>query len=419
MSLARPQNNSAAFRAVIAAVLAILVGIGLSRFAYSPLIPAVIQEGWFSPSDAAYLGAANLAGYLIGALGGRRLAAWSSPTSALRLLMLSASLAFVASAFPISFTWYFAWRLLSGVTGGALMVLAAPTVLPHVPANRRGLASGGIFTGVGLGIILSGTLVPALLAEGLPRTWFALAGLSFAATGVAWFWWPAATGGAPASVIATPPARELRQSGLVAVYASYGLIALGLVPHMVFLVDYVARGLGQGIAAGGSYWVLFGVGAMVGPLIAGRLADRFGFGASLRAVLIFHIASAGLLALDQSTISLVISSVMVGSAVSGTVPLVLGQTQERVLSPDAQRAAWGIATATFALGQAGGGYAYSYLFATTDGNFELLFMLGSVALLLALLANLLAAFSPLPRRQAAADNALSVAAFHPVNRSER
>src|SRR5690606_14186734 len=105
------------------------------------------------------------------------------------------------------------------------------------------------------------------------------------------------------------------------VYASYGLIALGLVPHMVFLVDYVARGLGQGIAIGGSYWVLFGVGALVGPLIAGRLADRFGFGPSLRAVLVLHIVSAGLLAFDQSTIILVISSVMVGSAVSGTVPL--------------------------------------------------------------------------------------------------
>lgn len=419
MSAKETQTNRDAIRAVIAAVLAILVGIGLSRFAYSPLIPAVIQEGWFSPSDAAYLGAANLAGYLIGALGGRRLAAWSSPTSALRLLMLIASLAFVASAFPLSFAWFFVWRLLSGVTGGALMVLAAPTVLPHVPANRRGLASGVIFTGVGLGIILSGTLVPALLTQGLPTTWFVLAALSFAATAVAWFWWPAATVSAPGAVTAKPSARELRQSGLIAVYASYGLIALGLVPHMVFLVDYVARGLGQGIAIGGSYWVLFGVGALVGPLIAGRLADRFGFGPSLRAVLVLHIVSAGLLAFDQSTIILVISSVMVGSAVSGTVPLVLGQTQERILTPDAQKAAWGIATATFALGQAGGGYAYSYLFATTGGNFELLFMLGSIALLLALLTNLLAVLSPLPQRQAAFGGESSMAAVHPLKRKAR
>ena len=78
-----------------------------------------------------------------------------------------------------------------------------------------------------------------------------------------------------------------------------------------------------------------------------------------------------------------------------------------------RKAAWAIATATFALGQAGGGYAYSYLFATTDGNFGLLFMLGSIALLFALLTNLLAALSPLPQRQPAADNAVGVAAIQP------
>ena len=419
MPVTATQDPGATFRMVTAAVLAILVGIGLSRFAYSPLIPAVIQEGWFSPSDAAYLGAANLAGYLIGALGGRRLAAWSSPKAALRLLMLIASLAFVASAFPLSFAWFFCWRLLSGVTGGALMVLAAPTVLPHVPANRRGLASGVIFTGVGLGIILSGTLVPGLLVYGLPTTWFALAALSSAATALAWFWWPANIAKAPATISAMPSTRELRQFGLVAVYVSYGLIALGLVPHMVFLVDYVARGLGQGIATGGSYWVLFGIGALGGPLIAGRLADRFGFGPSLRGVLILHALGAGLLAFDQTTISLVISSVVVGSAVSGTVPLVLGQTQERVLSPDAQKSAWGIATATFALGQAGGGYAYSYLFASSAGNFKLLFILGSIALLLALLTNLLAAKSPLPRRGTTDQITLSVDAVHSLQRKEK
>jgi predicted MFS family arabinose efflux permease len=385
--------NGSTWRAVAAALLAILVGIGLSRFAYSPLIPAVVEARWFSPGEAAYLGAANLAGYLIGALGGRRLAAWSSPVTALRVLMLAASLAFVASAFPLSFGWFFLWRLVSGITGGALMVLAAPTVLPHVPAARRGLAAGAIFAGVGLGIILSGTLVPALLVHGLPTTWFALAGLSFAATGLAWFWWPA-TDAAATGPAAAADTGLLRQPALIPIYASYGLIAVGLVPHMVFLVDFVARGLGQGIAVGGRYWVLFGIGALLGPLLAGRLADRLGFDRALRTVLVVHIASAALLAFDHSAAALAISSLFIGSAVSGTVPLVLGQTQQRVLPADLQKTAWGIATATFALGQAGGGYAYSFLFAATGGDFELLFLLGATALFLALLTNLLAALSP-------------------------
>jgi hypothetical protein len=49
------------WRSTVSALLANLVGIGLARFAYSPLIPALVAEGWFSASAAAYLGAANLA----------------------------------------------------------------------------------------------------------------------------------------------------------------------------------------------------------------------------------------------------------------------------------------------------------------------------------------------------------------------
>jgi hypothetical protein len=50
-----------------------------------------------------------------------------------------------------------------------------------------------------------------------------------------------------------------------ALLLEYGLNACALVPHMVFIVDFVARGLG--ISAGSHYWVLYGLGATVGPLI--------------------------------------------------------------------------------------------------------------------------------------------------------
>jgi predicted MFS family arabinose efflux permease len=67
-----------------------------------------------------------------------------------------------------------------------------------------------------------------------------------------------------------------------ALLAAYGLNAAGLVPHMVFLVDFVARFLHRGIEVGAGYWVVFGLGAMAGPLLAGALADRAGFRCSLR-----------------------------------------------------------------------------------------------------------------------------------------
>src|SRR3546814_5004731 len=40
-----------------------------------------------------------------------------------------ATIAFIACAYPLSFLWFFVWRFASGLSGGVLMVLAAPVVL--------------------------------------------------------------------------------------------------------------------------------------------------------------------------------------------------------------------------------------------------------------------------------------------------
>jgi hypothetical protein len=41
------------WRAVLSAFCASLIGIGLARFAYTPLLPAIIADHWFAPAAAA------------------------------------------------------------------------------------------------------------------------------------------------------------------------------------------------------------------------------------------------------------------------------------------------------------------------------------------------------------------------------
>ncbi|NIF75117.1 YbfB/YjiJ family MFS transporter, partial [Burkholderia sp. Ap-962] len=181
---------AAIWRAIFAGLCASLVGIGLARFAYTPLLPSLIEAHWFAATDVVFLGAANLAGYLLGALAGRPLARRFSNRAVLRAMMLLVTLAFAACAFPVSEAWFFVWRLASGIAGGAIMVLVAATVLPHVPAARKGTASGAVFLGLGLGIAGSGTLVPLLLGFGLRDTWLGLALFSALLSAASWFCWP-------------------------------------------------------------------------------------------------------------------------------------------------------------------------------------------------------------------------------------
>jgi predicted MFS family arabinose efflux permease len=373
-------------RATLSALCASLVGIGLARFAYTPLLPALIDAGWFAPSAAAYLGAANLAGYLAGALLAPALAARAGAVRMLRVMMALATLAFFACAAPLSFAWYFVWRFAAGAAGGVLMALAAPTVLPHVPPARRGVAGGVIFTGVGLGIAASGTLVPWLLGWGLVQTWCGLGVIALVLTLFAWGGWPGAAPPRAGPAATTAPGGRAVQ----AIYVAYALNAIGLVPHMIFLVDFVARGLGQGLAAGGRYWVVFGVGAMLGPVLTGALADRIGFAAAVRVAFVVQAGAIGVLALVTSPVWLIVSSAVVGAFVPGVVPLVLGRVTELVAPTEAARtAAWSRATAAFALGQAAAGYGMSFVY-TRTGDYAPLFALGAAALVLALAIDLTA-----------------------------
>ena len=294
---------------------------------------------------------------------------------------------------PVSFIWFFGWRFLAGLTGGVIMVLAASTILPHTAPARRGFVGGVIFAGVGLGIAASGTLVPLLLQQGLRESWYGLGALSALLTlieldGLAEGRQRQRNRAGGASRTSRPQSARRPRAA-----REYGLNALALVPHMVFLVDFVARGLGQGISVGSHYWVLYGIGAIVGPLLTGHLADRAGFGPALRVAFLVQAIAILLPALSTAPASMIVSSVVVGGFTPGIVPLVLGRIHELIPhSADAQRAAWG--AGHHELRAVPGGRRLRFLLAVRASvAITLLFLLGGAAVMLALAIDLVMALT--------------------------
>jgi predicted MFS family arabinose efflux permease len=305
-------------------------------------------------------------------------------------MMMLASLAFFACAFPLSVSWFFVWRLLSGISGGIIMVLVASTVLPHVPVERRGMASGAIFLGVGVGIAASGTVVPMLLGVGLRETWLGLGVLALVLSIASWFCWPHASHGHAAAQGSGEPAapKAGARFDLNVLYVQYALMAVGLVPLMVFLVDYVARGLGWGTHTAALFWIAYGIGAIAGPMVYGALADRIGPTRTGQLALLMQAGVIALMMLSTNHVVLIAATVVVGSFPPGIVPIVLGRVHQ-ILPGDAhaQSAVWSRATTVFALFQALAGYGYSYLFAHSGGDHRLLMGIGAGALLIAVLAD--------------------------------
>lgn len=370
-------RSSPSWQSILAGCSATLLGIGLQRFAYGPILPAMVEEGWLKAGPAGMLGGANLAGYLVGAFGAGMVARVFGVVWALRLSMLTAVAGFALCAINGGFWWFLPWRVLAGFTGGVLMVLAGPAVQAVVPIGMRNLASGMVITGVGLGIIVSALLVPALLPLGLSAAWLALAIAAFLLTALSWTIWPDVTPPQPAPR-GGPPLPE----GAVNLLVVYGLAGFAATAHMVFWPDFIARGLGLGTEAGGFAWLGFGVAASLGAVVFSRLADRLGAGPALTIAALLQVLSLALPLIWTSTLALLISTVGAGITVLGITAL--GLVRSRELGGDAAPRLWRLATAIWGVTTAGAGFLLSWLLAMTGSHLPM-FGAGLAAALLALL----------------------------------
>lgn len=369
------------WRLALAGLTGTLLGVGLGRFAYTPLLPVLIGEGWVDARGGALLGAANLTGYLLGALTAARAGRLLGPIPVLRAAMLMITLSLLACAWNAGLVWLTAWRFAAGVAGAMLMILAAPVLMAQVPPERKPLVAGIVFSGIGAGVMISGTLLPWLAVYGAANAWAGIGLLALLLTALTWTQWPPA-----ARPLAMVAAGARRSWPLWLFILAYGTDGMGFVPHTLFLSDYVARGLGQGVAMGGAYWFIFGVGAVAGPLLAARLARSLGFAPALTMALGVKAMAVGLPLLSSAPLPLALSAFLVGALTPGCVALASG-VAGHLAGPTGHAAAWGRMTVLYALFQAAGGYGLTLLFTRTGSHLPL-FAAGAAVLALGTLAGL-------------------------------
>ncbi|MGH7738600.1 MAG: YbfB/YjiJ family MFS transporter [bacterium] len=354
----------------LAGLSAIGVGVGFGRFSFTQFIPPLVTNHWFTAGQAAYLGSANLAGYLFGSLVAAWLARHFSVPWLIRLSMLTTALGFLLCAHPGSFLWFASWRFALGVAGAILMILAAPTLLAQAPESTRHPLRGLIFTGLGLGIVFSATALPLLLGIGLSNAWIGIGAISLLLTLGFWGVWPP-----PVSILnASNPALQMTRPAWVLLLL-YCASATGLVPCTVFWVDYIARGLRLGMGPASFDWILFGIGSTLGPFLAGWIAPKIGYQPGILLSL-SGMAISNLIAIFfQNSFALAVSSLGIGTLAMCVVSLVLGRTGQ-LAGLAGQRELWGWMTAAFSLAQALMAYLFSYLFAHT-GSYHLLFAISA------------------------------------------
>ena len=357
-------------------ICATIAGVGFARFSYTAIIPFLVGTGQVTAPQADYLGAANLAGYFGGALVAHRLALRTGNTIGIRGAFALTVLGLGLSACPGGFWWLMPWRFLIGVTGGVLMVLAPSFLLTQVPPAVRGRAGGVIYAGVGLGAGLGSLIVTPLATVTPVLAWLGLMGGALLASVASWRRWRGGFAPPPSSTPHPPAAPMALTLPLLLGCLAFATDGAGFIPHSVFWVDFVARELGLGTKVGSLTWLLFGLGAVFGPSLAGALGDRIGLARAY--VVVFAVkAIAVALPWQLSAVPALALSALIVGALTPAIPALFSARITELVPAREQSRAWGWATLSFAVAQAGGAYGLSFAYEQI-GLYRPLYLVGAL-----------------------------------------
>ncbi|MDV3223343.1 YbfB/YjiJ family MFS transporter, partial [Intrasporangium sp.] len=326
-----------------------LVALGLARFAYALLLPAMRDDLDWSYAAAGAMNTANAAGYLVGALAATSVARAVGSRRAFlagtAMTTVALCLPAVTSAFPVLLV----IRFVAGVSGAFAFIIGAALVAEASHRGSRGRAAlllGVYFGGSGTGIVLAGLLVPLVLdltgGSGWRQGWLGLGALGAVATVAAVL--AARHVGDPA-----PPEDHARRwdrrqiTWLVTAYTCFGM---GYIAYLTFISEYLTEnGIVGPVIAG--FWAVVGVTAAVSGPLWGPVLGRLGGSRGMAVVMVVLAVGTVLPVVFGGPMAAYLSGLVVGGSFLGVVTAVTISVREILPQP-----LWtaGLAFATIAFG---------------------------------------------------------------------
>ncbi|NHC07365.1 YbfB/YjiJ family MFS transporter [Azonexus fungiphilus] len=305
-----------------AGIFSLLLGLGVARFAYTPLLPLMQAQAGLGVADAGWLAAINYGGYLSGAL----LAALigdlvlKDRLYRLGLLLAVASTALMGLASD-PLLWALS-RFVAGLSSAAAMLFGTGLILNWLIRHHHRSELGIHFAGVGLGIAGCAAAV-AVMQQWLDwrQQWFALTALGALLAIPAWRWLPPPdTSGVTRSgekLEDNPPSPLFLRVFL----AAYFCAGVGYVISATFIVAIVDRL--PGLAGNGTLvFLALGVAAAPACIVWDLIARRSGELNALILAALLQVAGI-LLPLAGGLAAALAGAMLFGGTFIGMVSLVL------------------------------------------------------------------------------------------------
>lgn len=316
--------------------------IGLARFAFGLVLPAMREDLSWTYFDAGLATTLNAAGYLAGAIFG----ASAARRFGNRMMIVGGTAGMALTLFATAITGAFVpillFRFGAGLFGG-LAFVAGGTLATQLSKTSVPSALVWFPAGAGLAIFITALGLPPLedAVGGWKVGWIALGVISVAATAILYATIPTSR---PDDVTQTAKIVD-RIRGLE---ISYALFGLGYISYATFVVAYVKDG--DANVSTVLFWAALGAASVAGVLFWPPLFARYTAGAVYPATLVVCATGVALIIIDRSTISAVVSASLFGVSALAVVSSVSAAARDRV-RPESWGGVIGRLTATFGVGQ--------------------------------------------------------------------
>ncbi len=262
--------QSSIFRITLVGLVSLALAMGIGRFAFTPLLPMMQEDGLVSIMDGGFLASIHFLGYWLGAVFATKIPC--PPKMMLRLSLLAIGAGTVGMGVTDDFTVWLILRWICGVCSAWTLVLVSNYYVKYLAENGSAEYQGWVFSGVGAGIFIAGLGCLAFMANqiGSSLSWQILGAISvIAICAVCLNMGPEI----PAVRLVTHN-RESHRSPLDwRIVVAYGAAGIGYIIPATYL-PVMAREIVQSPLIFGWSWPVFGAAAFVSTLLAARFQKR-------------------------------------------------------------------------------------------------------------------------------------------------
>ena len=340
-----------AYKQLVLSMLALMIAMSISRFAYTPILPFMQQDTSMNNQNAGLLATFNYLGYLMGAIIPMFITI-KSKVFDLKLYVMINVISVILMGFSEHFLIWSVLRIIAGITSGTIFVVASNVALEALRMANKQSISGILYSAVGIGIFSSSIFIFLYTqAQTWKATWIILGVVALMAGIIILTSMKDNPSISKHSTSSNQnQGKALNRAFIIPFSIAYFFEGAGYIVTGTFLVALIKT-----IPAYADYaalsWMFVGLGAMPATLIWSLFAEKFGYKKAIYRALILQIISVGLPIFSHHMLGLIVASMLFGATFLGLTTLFMSKSQELMYHTNQKLNLVSLLTVIYSVGQ--------------------------------------------------------------------